>query len=1262
MKRLYILLFSCFFVFNQVSGQTSNNDTVSIDWQPDVHENLFGGGTSYHPYFEGAYTTAEFGLMPCYFTTIDIEQTQTLRVSVIPLQTDTISLQNQKNYPDADVLTNDWQTIIRYRHEQASVYVLPLKADKGKIVRLVKFKLKTTIINNSRKPEQYFIPSYTDESVLSNGTWYKIGITQSGVYKIGYPELAKMNIDPASIHPENIRIYGQYSGMLPEANAKPRPDDLLENAIQIIGGEDGHFDEGDLILFYGQGPTTWKYSSLTGKYVHQNNLYSDTVFYFLNTDLGPGKRIQKVPAPDGTVTDTITTFMDYKVIDHDLVNLLMSGKLWVGEVFNKDTSSRVFTFRFPNRLKNKSVFVKMQVLAKGIENSYFSLAANDNIIIDSALILSVSPSSRYYAKKIIRAKDFIDDSDLLNLKLIFDGEDPLNTGWLDYLELNVYRNLVWNNEPLIFSNPKGMETNETDLYKISGSPENLTVWNITDRNNIFQPETSWTNQTTSFISEGMADNQFVAFTYDEALSPVSFKSVPNQNLHGTGMVNMVIVVPPFLKFYAETLADLHHQRDDISSVIVTPEEIYNEFSSGVQDVVAIRDFMRMLYLKGLFESKPPYLLMFGDGSFDYKDRIPDNTNLIPVYESDESLQKTATYGTDDFYGLLDDDEGQNVVGDLDVGIGRFPIATVQEADIVLQKIEHYTIPSRVTMKDWRNVICFIADDQDLNLHLNQAEGLTKIVDTAYPEININKIYIDAFVRQKISSGYRYPDVNRAIDKQVEAGALIMNYTGHGGLDGWADEKILTLPQIRSYKNIDRLPLFITATCEFSRFDDPEFFSAGEQLFLNPTGGAIALLTTTRLAFAHANVVLNRRLYFNLKNTEGNELPRLGDLVRMAKTPAHSNFLNFTLLGDPALRLAFPRYEIHTESISVNGQATDTIRALAKVTVKGKITANGNLVEDFDGYLYPKIFDKKTTYITRANSPKSLKQPFEFFDKVLFDGKITVKNGTFEFSFFVPEGINPMYGNGKISYYAVDTAHLADATGYDRSFTIGGTDHNAATDMEGPQITLYINDPDFQSNDIVDKNSSLFIRLNDESGINYTGIGLGHDITLTIDGDYANATILNEAFVIDKDSYQSGNIVFPLDNLAPGHHDITVKAWDLRNNSNEKTISFTIDDTHFLKFKKVVAYPNPIKEVVCFNFETNLAKEVKVTVKIYNLFGQIIGEMETDEFVYDKGMVLFNWKENVNTQNPGIYFYELIFEDKDNSLKQVFSGKLLKIAE
>ena len=1240
--------------------------SVSISWMNDGVE----AGRDFrvvYPVFEESVIYRDFATLPCYSTTMPVLSNQTIKATIEVVDADTLQF-NGQHYADEDLLTENFQVKVEANRGVAHLFVLPMSKQGDKIIRLKKFNLiAETVVSAENRREKTVTHQYAGESVLNTGTWYKIGVMESGIYKLTYSDLQNLGVDVDNIDPRKIKIFGQYKGMLPEANDIERADDLLEDAIKVTGEQDGVFNPGDYILLAAQGPVIWRYNPFSGKFEHKNNIYSDTTFYFLTVGDTPGKRVADQPAPLEAPLETFTTFNDYATVDNDLENVALSGKLWVGERFSIDTNNRQFIFDFPNRITSLPVSVKMHAVARGVEFTYFRVKVNGREVIDSSRINYVGPNSGYYAKEVTKTSEFVDNNEILTAEVIRETDDLSAVGWLDYLEVNAECALKWREGQMLFSNRHSMNSANVYKFVLSDVPQNMEVWDLTDITNPKAMTMNHTGTDASFTVQGEVNQRFVAFDGTRFLTPVMMKRIPNQNLHGIGNLNLVIVTPELFLPQAQQLADWHEQKDNLVSQVVTTEQIYNEFSSGMQDISAIRDFVRMLYKRGAFGNKPGYLLFYGDASFDYKNRVEGNNNMVPTFESVESLKFTTSFATDDFFGLLDDDEGYNSVGDLDVGIGRLPVTTTEQADVALAKIKNYTEASQAVCQDWRNTICFVADDQDMNLHLDQAKSLVNIVDTALPKLNINKIYADAYFREKISGGYRYPGAHEAIKEQVDKGALIVNYTGHGGLTGWSEEHILDMPSIRSFNNYNRLPLFITATCEFSRFDDPLFLSAGEEVFLNVNGGGIALMTTTRLAYAHANIALNSRIYFNMKNTEGNELPRLGDLMRMSKVPSNTNFLNFALLGDPALMLAFPKYDVVTTSMqTIEGKSTDTVQAMAIITVSGEIRQNGTVVDGFNGFLFPRVFDKQSVYETRANDPRSFKEEFTLYDKLLFSGKSTVSNGKFQFTFVVPKEIAYHYGHGRISYYAVDSVNFTDASGYYEDLIVGGIDYDAAVDNEGPDITLYLNEPGFKNNDAVDSDATLFALLSDPNGINHTGVNIGRDLLFIPDNDYTSAQVVNNSFIPDVDSYTSGRVEIPLNNLSDGVHTATIRAWDLQGNSSARQITFMVKTNGDVGLNNVVVYPNPFNENTNFKFYNNSGESnLNISISIFTITGRLIGKQSTKLSGAGKEVVVpFDWKSVVSGgEDPGsgIFIYEMVVSDNKGTRK-IVRQKLIKLAD
>lgn len=701
----------------------------------------------------------------------------------------------------------------------------------------------------------------------------------------------------------------------------------------------------------------------------------------------------------------------------------------------------------------------------------------------------------------------------------------------------------------------------------------------------------------------------------------------------------------------------------MSYIVTTTEEVYNEFSSVAQDPTSIRDFVRMLYERGKESNLPGYLLLFGDGSFDPKGRVSDEVNFIPAYQSKESLLLTASYVTDDYYGLLDSTEGHDAYGTLDIGVGRFPVKTVEQAQNAVNKIEHYITSLNIVMGDWRNEIYFVADDQDEDLHFIQAEKLVEIVDTAYKAYHTNKIYLDAYPQITLSGANRYPDVNDAIDKAVDLGALIVNYTGHGGELGWSDELVVNIPMINNWDNFDNMPLFMTATCEFSRFDNPGLLSGGELVFLNPNGGGIGLFTTTRLAYSQSNFYLNTRFYLNVFKRIDGELPRLGDIIIKTKTPPNDHIKNFTLLGDPALKLAYPDYSVHTLSIKdeKNGLEIDTIAALSKLIIEGEIRGpDGSFVSDFNGSIRPKIYDKPMVMRTLANDDDSNIRDFMVQNRLIFDGKVSVVNGKFSFSVLIPKDIDYNFGTGRIIYYAKDTTTGIDANGF-YEIVVGGMNSSAEADLIGPDISLYMDDFNFKSGEFTNTDPLLIAKFEDKSGINFFSNGIGHDIIATLDGDFANSIIMNNYYEPETDDYTKGALAYQFNDLPEGIHTLEIKAWDFNNNSSVASIEFIVSGSEGMEIINLSNYPNPFSDETTFRFELPTTEgKYDVLIDVYSIQGRHVKRFERSLNAANERINELVW--NINNDKHGrlkngTYVYKLTISN-ELGYKSEISRKLV----
>ena len=1092
-------------------------------------------------------------------------------------------------------------------------------------------------------------------SVLAQGDWYKIATNKSGVYQLTYSSLEGLGVDVNSLQISAIKLFGNGGGMLPKLNSDFRHDDLVENAIKVYdSNKNGVFESSDYILFYGESPHIWNYNAQSGLFQHETHLFSDEVNYFLTIDSqSDGKRIPSQQLIQNA-TKTITSFNDFSFHENESENLINSGKEWFGERFDIQ-NSQSFNFTFSNLDQSSPVSVKTAVVARSFVASSFSVKANSTQLNAINVNKVVSTYATEYAKTASVTSSFNANSSAISITLDYSSTDNGALAWLNYIEINARRGLKMSGNTLLFRDALSLG-NEVGIFELSNANSGISIWDITDPTSVAQMSTTINGSILSFNDSVNELHEYIAFNSSAYLTPILKGEVANQNLHNIPSdVEYVIVSHPNFLSAAERLADFHASQDNLKSVIVTPDQIYNEFSSGAQDVSAIRNFLRMLYKRQ--DSKLKYVLLFGDGSYDPKNRVEDNTNFIITYQSVNSTHKTLSYVTDDYFGILDDHEGLFNNDLVDIGVGRFPVSTLSQANVLVDKVERYY--AKESFGSWRNNIAFIADDgdgSDGNTHMWQADSLANIVDDNYNDINIEKIYLDNYLQESTTGGNRSPDAQAAINNRINKGALLINYTGHGGQLGWTNERILEVKQINEWSNSNKLPLFMTATCNFSHFDNPAETSAGEYVLLNSNGGAIALLSTTRLVYSAPNYNLNTKFIKTLFEKTGGEFPRLGDVFKQTKvlSGTSANNRNFTLLGDPALCLAYPKYNVETTSI------TDTLKALGEVNISGEVQDDLGILDSFNGTVYVTVYDKeiiRTTLGQESCTP----MPYRNQNNILYKGAATVTDGEFSFSFIVPKDIAYNYGAGKISYYAVsDDDDPVDAGGSDEGFVIGGTADDIVYDYEGAELKLFINTRNFLDGGITDANPVLLADVFDFSGINTVGNGIGHDITAVLDGNTANPYVLNDFYEAAKDNYTKGVISFPFYDLEKGEHTLTLKVWDVFNNSSEATITFVVADENEFTISDYITYPNPFSNSTDIYFQHNKANQnLDVVLEIYSITGTLVKRQEESysDNGYRIGPIPWNGKDEYGGQlSAGMYIAKLGVSSSDGD----FTSKSIRI--
>jgi hypothetical protein len=1135
----------------------------------------------------------------------------------------------------------------------------------GGIMRLKTFTLDVVYVPATENGKSVKSTSYATHSVLSQGKWYKIQLNKTGIYKLTYADIQAMGVDMANVTPENIRLFGNGGGLLPEMNSVFRYDDLTENAIQVVTANAGVFAQGDYILFYGTSPHRITYNRLMHKFEHVQNIYSEFTYYFLNFDGGAGLRIENQQLSPLTPTYTSTSFTEGVFYEKDILNLINSGKDWVGE--RMDVNSPVFElpeFTFPNLINSKQSWIRFRVTSRASASTGYEIKINGNEVASPQC---GSYSEYVFATDKIDSRSFYPDSEKLKVSFRYNGTGTA-TGWLDWVELNVTRDMKFTGGQMPFADPVSVMNGAVTEFQLQASSTNTTIWEVTNPVKVAKIQAELQGSLSRFVLETDSLRQFVAWDNTSFLSATFAGIVPNQDLHGIEAADMLIVTHSDYLEQANRLASHHRSADGMKVVVATNEQVYNEFSSGSPDIVAIRDFARLLYHRSDAGSKLKYLLLFGDGSFDYKDRIAGNNNQVPTFQRKESLDVVKSWSSDDFFGMLDAAEGYDAAGLIDLGIGRFPVSNAEQARMAVDKCIFYSSNSTASLGDWRNKIALVADDGDHNIHFRQADkSLAVLFDQKGPVYNVNKIYTDAFRQISTPTGERCPEINAAINSSVETGVLVMNYTGHGGEMGWATESILTIRDIEAWTNYSNMPLFITATCEFSRYDNPLKVSAGEYVFLNPYGGGIALFTTTRLASPDPNLRLNWYIYDTLLSMHEGEYPRFGDAITYAKNKFSGGDVtyirNFVLLGDPALRLAYPQYKVVTTAINGRepGSDPDTIAAMTAVQIKGIITDMAdNLLNAFNGVVDVKVYDKARSLSTLGSDPDDWPEAFSVQDNYIYQGRATVTNGNFSVEFIVPRDIDYSYGLGKISYYA----HSADsdATGFCKQLIIGGSG-SESSDSSGPAISLFINDYSFTDGGLTGDTPLLIAKLSDESGINTMSNGIGHDIVATLDGDNSSSVVLNGYYNSDLDNYRSGEVRYKFPQLAEGKHTLTLKAWDVFNNSSEAVITFVVAKNMQITITSLHVYPNPFKDEIKVDFNINLFDTpVEAYLEIFDINGSLVNSTASELFLsqeYSAGTLTWNGRTASGAPVvPGIYLISIRASNGNSST--VKASRVVKV--
>ncbi len=1222
MKKIFILLLlqtlmlPVYGNFPIILEQTLNWSSDPIQYNTDETHVLKA------LYFEDAQYNELHPTIPFFSRQFPIDQNGSIQITVLEATYEPLT-----NVPEgiAEHLASEIQfltsTSITRNNFLANLSFVPLRRlNSGQIEKLVSFKLKVDFLPGSAVSLRG--PEGTDQSVLADGDIFKIAIANSGIHKLTFSELEDAGIPLQSIDPRTIKIYGNGGGPLPEPNDAFRYDDLAENPIFIQGENDGSFDSGDFILFYAEGADKWNFDEGQKQFFLDKNPYDNYNFYFLKINPGNGARVSTLPNQTSGPDDiTVTSFHDFIQLEEDNINLLYSysstqgsGQEWFGDNFRVIREQTYDDFNFPNLITSSPIFISARFAGRSEGTTRFYVRSGGQEINRSIGTVNPGNALGTYAKQGVASGTFPATSDNVSVTISYPEQSFASEGWLDYILVNAERSLSMVGNELQFRNKDAINQNIT-RYRIANASNQLVVWDISDPVNPAVQQGQLEGNTYVFATEAQSLKQYVAFNQNAPLnSPKSISKIENQNIHGIDNVDLVILYHPSTQSAAERLADHRSNFSDLNVALVPIDLLYNEFSSGRQDPAAIRDFARFLLGK---TDRFKYLLLFGDASFDFRNNLglseAERHHLVPTYQTRNSFDPIESFPTDDFFALLSPGEGDNLKGALDIAVGRLPVKNASEANMMVDKIINYdSNPEK--MRDWRNRIAMVADDEDNDIHFGGADRIAKMIEQENPTFNILKIYLDAYKQVSTPGGTRFPDANVAINQNMFKGLLVMNYLGHGGSTGWAQERVLTNSDINSWTNEDSPTLLVTATCSFTGFDEPNYETGGELAILNEKGGAIGLFTTTRAVYAFSNERLTTSAFEFLFKKIDNEYQPIGEVLRLAKNSNSEDTLltnarKFAVVGDPSMYLAIPSYDVITTN--VNGKAVgsaeaDTLKALDKVTIEGFIAdENGNILNDFNGIVYPTIYDKRDTLQTLGQDAKSKVRSFTLQKNILFKGAASVNNGQFSFTFVVPKDIDYQFGYGKISYYAQDGSR--DATGYNEEIIIGGTSETAFTDDQGPTVEVFMNSESFVFGGITNEDPILLVKLFDDNGINIVGASIGHDLTATLDDQQANAYILNDFYEAELDDYRRGMVRFPLFDIEEGRHRMTVKAWDVANNSSTGFTEFVVASSQEVALEQVLNYPNPFTTNTYFEFKHNRSQGevMDVQIRIFTISGKLV---------------------------------------------------------
>jgi len=1139
------------------------------------------------------------------------------------------------------------------------------------------------------------------DSPLANGTWYRIPLTRDGIYQLDRNYLQSLGMPVATLDPRNIQIWTTNGYELPLPNAAERAQ-LQQIPILVTGEADGRLDAADVVLFYGNSVNRYLFDEQTGTYSHRVHPYSARNFVFITVGSTAGTRLTEtnITTPAST---TITTFRDFIWKEEELRrpdNRTKSGTQWLGQQFSTEAFAKTQTIlrdTLSGFVQGSDIDIVVEFAARSMRNSRFDVRFGTNLLGSVTTPGIINPtSSTARAATTARLNRTISGAslsgDIFELTATFENTLGGSFGWLDWIRIRATRELRPKQGLLHYFTPDGGQSGTMGNFMLTGFTNTPLVMDVTDPASpvMYRVESAGNSFTVRHTTA--PGRRFVAQT--QFLRPAAGSSIPNQNLRGiTAWPNYIIVTSEALLAEANALATYRAEGGEWRPVVVTQQQIFNEFSGGVPDITAIRDYVRFLYVRAGLDSEriPRHLLLFGNTTFDFKGIQTDArmTNHVFSFQSEESYERVISYGSDDFYVLLDTNEGlwtptatdTPTFERIDMGVGRLPVQTRAEAALMVDKIKLYENPS--TFGDWRTLFTFSSDD-DINgtsierdLHVWNADGTAERINRDQSGVRVNKVYQISYPVINSPLGRLAPEATQAFINSINNGTLVMNFSGHGAEQLLTAEQLFRSEDILRLNNRERPTIFVTATCDFGRYDDTDDYSGAEKLMLWRNGGSVAAFTTTRVVFTSSsttsyNFGLNIQLTQQMVQRDADGLPQtLGDIYRNTKNTtvgATFNSRKFVLLGDPAMRIGLPRSTVAISDINGTPPATGAqppiaLRALDQATISGNLlNPDGSVNTAFNGEATIQVFDADR-FVELPNFERRETAgcytpgcQYRTQNDVIFSGRVSVSNGSFSSRFIIPNDIAYSDTTGRILIYGKDNQN--DAVGSFSNIIFNGRNPNAVNDNRGPGIQIFLNDTDFSDGGIVGDSPRLIVLLDDQSGINTAGAGVGHELVAYLtqqSGGREQTLILNNFYRSELDDFTSGRVEYPLDRLTPGIYTLRVRAWDVFNNVNEEEISFEVTSGEDLRLRNVYNYPNPMSSYTRFIFEHNQAgREMDITIRVFTLSGRPVARIQRSGLITSGNLVQIDWDGRDDDRNllaAGTYLYHVQVRGTANGSRQ-----------